>query len=180
MKKTLIVISFIFLSYQVSAQLKVGGGVTYGVTSGLAGITVKGAKKLNDQWSLSPEFNFFFSRGERLTGDFTRNAGSATEFYALNVDFHRWVNFGQPEDLKPYLLVGVNYAFPVYVTENTVGTPGRTFRIRDTDSGASFNLGVGGQYALGSRINAYAELKAMILGDADQLISTVGFLYTLQ
>ena len=129
---------------------------------------------------MSPEFNFFFVRGEGPTGDFIRNAGSVSEFYALNADFHRWVNFGQPEGLKPYLLVGVNYAFPVYVTENTVGTTGRKFLIRDTNSGASLNVGIGGHYVLGRRINAYAELKAMILGDADQLISTVGLLYSLQ
>lgn len=48
MKKILIIISFIFVSYQVSAQLKVGGGLTYGITSGLPGITFKGVEELSD------------------------------------------------------------------------------------------------------------------------------------
>ena len=180
MKKALIITSIIFISFQVSAQLKVGGGLTYGSTSGLAGITFKGVKKLNEHWSLSPEFNLFFARGERLTGDFIKNAGSVSEYYALNIDFHRRVNFGQPEELKPYILAGVNYAFPVFISERTLGQPERTVLIRETDSGASINVGIGGQYALNSRVNAYAEIKAMILGDADQLISTIGILYTLQ
>ncbi len=177
MKKLFLIISLALISNFVSAQIKIGGGFTYG-NAGLPGITLKAEKRLNDQWSLSPEMHFFFAREGVLRGDVVKRAGTANEIYALSLDFHKQANIDLIENLSSYLIIGVNYIFPVFISElPTQG--GNTFIRRETDSGTSLNFGIGGQYEVNESIDLYFEAKGMILGNADQMIATLGVLIDL-
>ncbi len=178
MKKTILIISLTIISYYAKAQLQVGGGFTYGQTTGLPGFTVKAEKQLSEKWSLSPEFNFFFARGSVLRGEPRLSAGNVSEMYAINLDFHKHVTIKYVDNLGACLIMGVNVAFPVYVSEfQSVG--GRTFETRDTQSGASLNIGLGAEYQIKENLDLYYEAKGMLLGNADQLILTLGVLISI-
>ncbi len=138
--------------------IELGGGLSYGSGINNAGVNLKGNVRIDDHWAVSPHFNFFFNR----------NDGMITHrWWAFNIDGHYY--FEIEDLLSIYPLLGFNIGV---VKENLNS-------INFSDTGIGMNLGGGLQYQFTDALSGFGEIK-YVIGNADQLVVTVGILYRIQ
>lgn len=136
MKKLFLFAFALVLTTAVSAQFKVGGGLTIGSQAAAdesgekvgLGLTLKGDYAFNDQWTISPDFTFFLPSGGDY-GDFT--------LWQLNANAHYY--FSSNEQFLFYGLAGLNYSHWKWDYESDYGGVAAEW----DDSEIGLNLGVG-------------------------------------
>jgi len=150
---------FFFFSLQtVFAQdFRGGGGLLYGTVAKNPGINFRGDVLIDKQWSISPQFNWFFNR---------ENGPFIHRWNAINIDAHYY--FEVDNTWKIYPIFGVNFAT---VSEKFNG-------VTYSNSYIGANLGAGTEYVLNSRLSGFGEVK-YVIGDADQAVFTLGVLYLI-
>ena len=109
MKKLLMFAAVLFFVTTVSAQFKVGGGLTLGTKSGGIsddfdekmgiGLNVRGDYAFDESWSLAPGFTYFFASAP---GDMD------ISYWQLNADAH--YKFHSTDKFDIYGLAGLNYS----------------------------------------------------------------------
>ncbi|MGQ1892052.1 outer membrane beta-barrel protein [Thermophagus sp. OGC60D27] len=135
MKKLLSVIAALFVAATVSAQLNIGGGLTFGTQAAFdedgekmgVGLTLKGVYVINEKWSVSPDFTYYFPSG----GDYFD-----VSLWQLNANAH--YHFFEMTDLGLYALGGLNYSHMKweYDGDEWIGWD-------DSDGEIGLNLGIG-------------------------------------
>lgn len=136
MKKFLLIAVVFLFASTVSAQFRVGAGLTIGSQAAAdengekvgLGLTLKGDYFLDEQWAISPDFTFFLPSGGNL-GDFT--------LWQLNANAHYY--FSESDQFKFYGLGGLNYSYWKWDYESDYDD---VFGEWD-DSEIGLNLGVG-------------------------------------
>lgn len=116
MKKVVLLLFVVLLTTTVSAQFKVGGGVTIGPEIGLDddysekmgfGINVRGEFSLMDKLALTPGFTYFFPSAPD---------GIDYSIWQLNADVH-YTLAGAGTPVSVYLLGGLNYTSVKFESE---------------------------------------------------------------
>lgn len=159
LKKIFILSTFLCFSIQLlcAQDVRLGGGISYGTVIKNAGINLRSDIRLNEQWAITPHFNWFFNKKKNLT---------TLKWKAINIDAH--YTFDMDDSWTLYPLFGINIAT---VTEKVAD-----FTFSNTDIG--FNLGFGSEYKLDSRLSGIGEIK-YVISDADQAEITIGILYQI-
>ena len=160
MTKTTIALLTIFILFSIvlkAQDYSIGGGLGYGSQINTIGLNFRGDIKFHKQWSITPYFNYFFSRTK---------ADITNKWNALNVDGHYFFEIDRGWILYP--LFGVNIA--------NVST--KVNDITFSNSNIGINLGFGSEYNFDPRISGFGEIK-YVISDADQLVITFGVLYKL-
>lgn len=160
MRKTiLILIGIVFTTLHVahSQEFRAGGGLAYGSQINNIGFDFRGDIKFNPQWAFTPNFNIFLNRKDGL---------STNKWNAFNFDGHYFFEIDQTWTVYP--LLGLNVAS---VTEKI-----NDISFSHTKVGA--NIGFGSEYNFGEHILGFGELK-YVISNADQLVITIGMLYTI-
>ena len=160
MKKPVISILTIILfsnTISFSQDIRLGGGLGYGSRINNIGLNFRGDIKIRKHWSITPHFNYFFDKSK----------GAVTfKWNALNIDGHYYIDMDNTWNIYP--LFGFNFA-SVAEKENEI-----TF----SSSDIGLNIGLGSEYYFDRRLSGFGEAK-YVLGNADQLVLAVGFLYKL-
>lgn len=138
-------------SVVASAQIKFGGGLSYGTEAKNLGFNVRGEYVINDQISIVPGFTYFLPK-DLIT------------WWELNADVH----YGFNE--KFYGLGGLNYTTVKIDLPEEFGFLGAA--IDNSSSEIGLNLGAGYKFT----DKFFGEAK-YVLGSADQLTLTVGILF---
>lgn len=157
-KLMLLVAILALVSSSSFAQLKYGGGLSFGTEAndgdlGL-GINARVDYSFNEKWSIAPNFTFWFP-------------GDIISIWQLNADVH--YTFSGDEALSFYGIGGLNY------THAKLDYDFGIFGGSTTDSSIGLNLGVGGLL----KEKFFGELKYDSAGNtADgQIALTVGILF---
>ncbi|MEM7161655.1 MAG: outer membrane beta-barrel protein [Bacteroidota bacterium] len=171
MKKYCILIVLLVCSICLSAQLQVGGGLSFGTEIGKPGIVIKGNYLIKENIDGSVSLNFFFPDKEGAEG-----FESKFSVWTLNFDGHYLLQ--QEGKVILYPLAGINLAFSTFESQipNFFGTGTTTFS--GSDSSFGLNVGGGAQLSLNEKINGFAEVK-YVLSEFDQLVIGAGILFTL-
>jgi hypothetical protein len=153
-----LLIIFILFSIVLKAQdYSIGGGLGYGSQINTIGLNFRGDVKFHKQWSITPHFNYFFSRTK---------AEITNKWNALNVDGHYFIEIDKGWILYP--LFGINIA----------NVSSKVNDITFTNSDVGINLGFGSEYNFDRRFSGFGEAK-YVISNADQLVITFGVLYKL-
>lgn len=150
-KTLLMAMCLIAISTAANAQFRLGPSISFGTDTDL-GLGVKAKFDLNDQFKISPSFNLL------STGD--------VSIFEINGDAH--YAFSDNGNVMFYGLGGLNIAV---VKVDFLGQSAS-----NTDIG--LNLGVGGEYVIADKFNAFTEAK-FGLGGAEQLLITAGIYFTV-
>jgi len=165
-----------------SAQIKIGGKLSYGTEIESLGIGAKAIYELDENFSLSGELNYFFGSNTNSTinvqGFDIGEQEVETSLTTLNTDLH--YNLSNLNDLSLYAIGGLNFSF--YSTElssenNFPGVGGQS-SFDNSETFIGLNLGIGGSYPITDNLNAISELK-YIINDLDQIVFSAGIVYSL-
>lgn len=158
--KTAITFTLFFLVFHsiIHAQdFRAGGGLGYGTVARNIGLNFRGDVKFDNQWSVTPHFNWFFNKKK---GPVTKR------WNALNIDGHYF--FTIEKFWTVYPLAGINFA--------TVSEKVNDITYSNTDVG--INLGIGSEYSFDRRLSGFGEVK-YVISTADQAVITLGVLYEI-
>jgi len=181
MKSIKITLILLIITTVANAQLKVGGKLSYGSEIESLGIGAKAIYKLNENFSLSGELNYFFGITTTTTNIFMgQNFSSSivgTDLVTLNTDLHYKINISNLNDLRFYGIGGSNFSF--YGTEVTAhnSITGST----STDNNETFiglNLGLGGVFSITNKLDLISELK-YVISNLNQIVFSAGAVYSL-
>jgi opacity protein-like surface antigen len=149
MKRLMLFAVALLFATAVSAQFKVGGGLTIGTKSGGIsddgdeklgiGINVRGDYAFDESWSIAPGFTYFFASAPSEV-DIT--------YWQLNADAH--YQFSSEGDMGIYALGGLNYSY----FKIDWGAGNEYWDGSADDSEIGLNLGVGANMQ-----QFYGELK---------------------
>ena len=160
LKLLLMVLFATGLSVSAQAQFRLGPSISFGSDTDL-GIGAKAKFDLDDQFKISPSFNFLASDSEN-----TVLGKVSSTLFEINGDVH--YAFSDNGSVLFYGLGGLNI---VFASGKILGES-----FSDTDIG--INLGVGGEYVIADKFNAFTEAKFGI-GGVDQLLITAGIYFTV-
>lgn len=140
------------------AQVSLGAGITAGTEINKAlGIQFRVAYEFEHPWRVSADYISFFDGYDESLYDRVTEFNVNAHYKLTNNDF-RYV----------YGLVGMNYTKAhVPVVTNL------------SNSEIGWNIGFGGQFHLNQKVGMFSEIK-YIVGDASQLVISVGGIYTLE
>ncbi len=166
MKKSMLLLVLALMATVVSAQFKVGGGLVLGTKAGYdesgtklgVGISVRGDYAFNDQWSVAPDFTFFFPGSPE---------GIDVTFWQLNGNAH--YHFYKLDDVGIYALGGLNYS-SIKVDYNFDFGEYGDFSGSASDGEIGLNLGGGASYN-----NFFGEIKYDTA--FEQIAISVGILF---
>ena len=145
-------------SFVLKAQdYSIGGGLGYGSQINTIGLNFRGDVKFHKQWSITPHFNYFFSRTK---------ADITNKWNALNLDGHYFFEIDKGWILYP--LFGINIA----------NVSSKVNDITFTNSNVGINLGFGSEHNFDRRFSGFGEIK-YVISDTNQLVITLGVLYKL-
>lgn len=164
MKRFLLFAVALCFATVVSAQFKVGGGLTLGTKSGGIdddgdeklgiGLNIRGEYAFDENWSIAPGFTYFFASAPSDV-DIT--------YWQLNADAH--YKFHAEGDIGIYALGGLNYSYA------EIDWGGNEFWDGSSDdSEIGLNLGVGANMQ-----QFYGELKYDTA--FEQIALSVGILF---
>lgn len=162
-KLTLLAFVIIALTCNSFAQIKAGGGITYGSEQKTIGFNLRGQYNVWENVDVVGGFTFYLPHKEKQTILFA-TVESKTTMWSFDVDGH--YNFDLIDKLKAYPLAGLNISG---VSVEVNGT-----KASDTEVG--FNIGAGAAYEITDNLAAYFELK-YTLGNYDQAVIGIGVLY---
>lgn len=153
----IVAISFLSCSILYAQDFRAGGGLGYGTVAKNIGLNFRGDVKFDNQWSVTPHFNWFFNK---------TNGSVTKRWNALNIDGHYF--FSVEKFWTVYPIVGINFA--------TVSEKVNDITYSNFDIG--INLGIGSEYNFDRRFSAFGEIK-YVISDADQAVITLGVLYEI-
>jgi hypothetical protein len=157
MKKSLwmILVLVVIGTTSASAQWQFGGGLSLGTEAGYDelgfGINARADYSLNEQWSIAPNFTFWFPSVE----------GGSVTMWQLNGDAH--YNFAGNETMSFYGIGGLNYSY-IKIEADGAGNWSAD------DSEIGLNLGAGANMDM-----FFGELKYDTA--FEQIAITVGVLF---
>jgi len=181
MKSIIITLILLSITTAANAQLKAGGKLSYGSEMESLGIGAKAIYKLNENFSLSGELNYFFGITTTTANIFMGQNFSSSEvvtgLVTLNTDLHYNIYISNSNNLRFYGLGGLNFSF--YGSEVTAqnSITGST----SADNNETFiglNLGIGGGFSLTDKLDLISELK-YIISDLNQIVFSAGVVYSL-
>lgn len=166
MKKLLLGFLISFLSvYTISAQedqtgkFSVAGNLNYGTKIESLGIGLRGQYGFMEQLRGSLEYKYYIDRHN-------------TSAWGLSADAHYL--FGLGETISIYPLAGVT--FSRWTTD--FGRSGiDALKDKYSNNRIGFNIGLGGQIAVGEKTFVQVELKEALIKDYTQFVVSVGFMY---
>jgi len=164
MKTFLIAITAILLSFNLNAQIAIGGGIGYNQEVSSPGITVKAEFNITDKIAITPNVSYFFGGSTRFIG-YNRNV--------LGIDVNATYAIDIIEKLKVYPVVGAN--FSSYKTRTTF------FFIEDrveNETAFGANIGAGAQWQFTDKLCVYLEPK-YVASNYSQIIVNAGVLLKL-
>lgn len=139
-----------------TAQLSLGGSLTYGSEIESLGLNINGIYVINEQFRAGGDVSYYFPKDY---GSFK------STWWELNANGHYL--FTAEEDLNFYGLAGLNYSVvTVTFDDSEFGSGGSA-----SEGDIGLNLGGGAEYGLG-KATSFSELK-YVLGN-DQLAVTAG------
>lgn len=154
MKKQLLIFTFfIGIAFGVSAQTSVGAGLAFGSEIESAGIGFNALFNASDVIDISPSFIYYFPNNN-------------VTWWELNGNVNYIFSEG---DATFYGIAGLNIT-GVKVDLGPFG--------HQSDSELGLNLGVGGNFDIGSNLTPFAEAK-YVVGNADQLSLFAGVRFPL-
>ena len=159
MKKVFVSICVALRGFGAFAQEK--GDMAAGLNLGVAPSLESGVSVTN--LGIGAKFQYNVTNPIRVEADFDywlKNKG--LDFFDISVNAHYLFHFS--EKLTAYPLVGIGY-----------GRCGGG--VSDSMKGILFNVGVGAEYALNSKISVGAELKYQYVKDFSRLPITIGVTY---
>jgi len=158
----LVFVSLFIFSFQVKAQIQLGGGLSFGAGISKLGINLRGLYDMDEKFVAAPGVNFFFK-------DKSINDISLT-YFSVDLDArYKLLKFGDRTEIFP--VGGIN-VFRVGVKGNQTG-----LNIADKGTKVGLNLGLGAQVESPvSNWNYFGEFKFTI-GGIDQSTITAGVLY---
>jgi len=151
MKKLVLAIAFVLMSFGMNAQTSIGGGI---VLNDNTAIEINSDFGINEQISVSPSFDYYTGLAEGLT------------YYAINVDGH--YNMGDQDALNYYPLVGLGYHYISYSYSDEEIELAEAYGIDlpdVSDSSTGLNIGGGATYALSSSMKLLGELRYTTAAD---------------
>ena len=153
----IILILLLISSISFAQEYRGGGGFSYGTVAKNAGLNFRGDIRFQNLWSVTPHFNWFFSK---------EKAGITKRWNALNIDGH--YIFTLEEFWTIYPIAGINFA--------TVSQKVNDITYSNFDIG--INLGFGSEYNFAKRLSGFGEVK-YVISNADQAVITLGVLYLI-
>jgi hypothetical protein len=162
MNKIILALTFFSLLNLVPAvaqhyNIRLGGGLNYGTSQQNIGLDFRGDVTFFDQWSITPNFSFFFNK----TNNFVKK-----KWNAFNVDGHYYFEIEKSWTIYPIL--GINFA--------TVSEKVNDITFSNAEIG--INLGFGSEYQFDARLSGFGEVK-YVISDADQTVIVFGLLYQM-
>ncbi len=164
MKKLVLAIAFILVSFGMNAQTFIGGGMSY---LGDMGVEVNSEFGISDgMLTLSPSLDYYFP-GENVTS------------LAFNFDGH--YNLGDVEDTNYYPIAGLNYYYFSYdIPKITNPYTGETVGGGSVSDGKiGFNLGFGVNFPITDSMKLYGEAKFVLNDYADDFGIAAGILFNI-
>mgnify|MGYP002626343945 CR=1 FL=1 len=158
-KQFILTLALISLTTGVFAQIKVGGGLSFGTGPDNLALQVRSGYQFNSNLTAMIDANFY------MEGD--------KNFRARTLNFNLQYHFLHQENVSIYGLGGLNLTHVADVYHTDFG-----MKIVDPVNGTAFNLGAGGRYAFNENIDGFFEAK-YIIGDFDQFVVGIGVVYNL-
>ena len=152
--------AFLF-SLTATAQIQLGGGLTFATGISSLGFNLRGTYEINEKLLAAPGVNFFFK---------DKSLSDAT-FKDFSIDLdgrYQLITIG--DDVNIYPVAGLNI-FNTKVEGSTTGV-----RTRETGLKVGLNIGLGAQIATLTSLNYFGEFKVTV-GGIDQSTITAGVLY---
>lgn len=144
-----------------SAQIQLGGGLTFGTGISKLGINLRGTYEANEKLLIAPGVNFFFK--DKILSDVSAS------YFSIDVD-GRYQLITIADDITVYPVAGLNI-FNVKIDGSTTG-----IRVRDKGITVGLNLGLGVQIETLTSLSYFGEFKVTV-GGIDQSTITAGVLY---
>lgn len=153
--------SVFFFSTTATAQLQLGGGLTFGTTISKLGFNLRGTYEINEKLLAAPGVNFFFK--DKSLSDAT------IKDFSIDLDGrYQLITIG--DDINIFPVAGLNI-FNTKINGSTTGV-----RTREEGLMIGLNLGLGVQIATLTSLNYFGEFKVTV-GGIDQSTITAGVLY---
>lgn len=162
--KLLFFLALLISSHSLSAQLSVGGGLSFGTGIENIGLFARGGYDITDEIRGNATVNFFF--GENVEGIVK------TSLWTINLDGH-YVLVDE-DNLAIYGLAGLNIGISRVKFDDPTGIIGS---FSDSETNIGLNAGGGVELPLDA-INPFAEVK-YVIGGFDQLVIVAGVRYPL-
>ena len=151
---------FLFLP-NATAQIQLGGGLTFGTGISKLGLNLRGTYEINEKFLATPGVNFFFK--DKALSDVS------VSYFSIDLD-GRYNLIMIADDIDIYPVAGLNI-FNVKIDGPTTG-----IRIRDDGLKVGLNLGLGAQVATLTSLSYFGEFRVTV-GGIDQSTITAGVLY---
>lgn len=165
MKKiTLLAVITVVFTMNSFAQIKAGGGITYGSEQKTIGFNLRGQYNVWENVDVVGGLTFYLPHKEKQTLLFT-TVDSKTTMWSLDIDGH--YNFDLIDKLKAYPLAGLNIS----------GVSVEVNGSKASDTEVGFNIGAGAAYEVSDNLAGFFELK-YTLGNYDQAVIGIGVLYS--
>ena len=152
--------SFLFSS-TASAQIQLGGGLTFGTGISKLGLNLRGTYEINEKFLAAPGVNFFFK--DKILSDVSAS------YFSVDLDV-RYQLVTVADDIDIYPVGGIN-VFNVKIDGPTSG-----IRVREDGLSVGLNLGLGAQVATLTSLSYFGEFRVTV-GGIDQSTITAGVLY---
>lgn len=153
----------IFLS-SAQTDTRLGAMLAYGTEIENIGLGVNAEFPVMEKLTISPGFIYYFPKDE---------SGINLNWWELNANANYY--FADTESIGFYGLAGLNYSH-VKVDYDGPSIPGMDFEYSDGRFG--LNLGAGANFAIGSSLVPFAELKYVII-DGGQLVLAAGVRFNI-
>jgi len=162
MKKLFIIFSLVifFATTSQAQKFLVGGGLVYGTEVEKGGIDIRGDIRINQNWAIVPNINFFFPES---------SDNFKSGFTGINIDGHYLVDLGSGANVYP--LFGLNFGHSSF--KNKINDT------KSTNTELGINIGGGIEYFFSRKVAGFFELKYVIITDYDQGVLGFGVLYNL-
>ena len=177
MKKIIVIIPILLFTTPLLAQFQLGGGLSYGMKTERAGLTLKGLNELGKRWKLSPAFTHFTNDPYVHRGG-TLRFEDVSRHYSLDLDFHHEFDLQASRRFSAYTIAGVNFSFVVF-NESRMIAPNQESLVTTTFNEVGINLGLGAGFQVSPASSLYYEAKAVGFSDAGQLVLNFGFITTI-
>ncbi|MCG8894600.1 hypothetical protein G1K73_12705 [Tenacibaculum finnmarkense] len=184
MKSIKITIILLFITTITTAQIKIGGKLSYGSEIESLGIGAKGVYELDETFSISGELNYFFgsksSMSNTIQGFDFGNSEFKNSLVTLNTDLHYNFNIPSMDAFSLYGIGGLNFSFFSAKTEinSDFDVPGFPNSASANETFIGLNLGIGGAYPVSTNLDIISELK-YVISDLNQIIFSAGIVYSL-
>lgn len=150
-----------FVTTTATAQIQLGGGLTFGTGISKLGLNLRGTYEINEKFLAAPGVNFFFK--DKILSDVSAS------YFSADLDVrYQLVNIA--EDIDVYPVGGINI-FNVKIDGPTTG-----IRVREDGLTVGLNLGLGAQIATLTSLSYFGEFRVTV-GGIDQSTITAGVLY---